>query len=296
MDESRRKLALIMNPAAARGRALRLLPRVREQLDVLELPYRVIEARDIAHAMEAGSAAAAGGETVVAMGGDGMFGALAGAVRGEAPLGVIPAGRGNDFARELTIPDDPAAACMVLADGVERQLDLGEANGRPFVCIASTGYDSDANRIANEARLVRGNLVYLYAALRALAAWRPARFRVRLDDREESFQGYTVAAANCRFYGGGMRIAPNADPADGLLEVVLVEQSSKLRFLSNLPKVFSAKHVELEGVRTFRAREVEISADRPFDVYADGDRITELPTTVRVVPRALRVLAPVSKT
>ena len=93
-----------------------------------------------------------------------------------------------------------------------------------------------------------------------------------------------------------MRIAPNADPADGLLEVVLVEQSSKLRFLSNLPKVFSAKHVELEGVRTFRAREVEISADRPFDVYADGDRITELPTTVRVVPRALRVLAPVSKT
>ena len=108
--------------------------------------------------------------------------------------------------------------------------------------------------------------------------------------------GYTVAAANCRFYGGGMRIAPNADPADGLLEVVLVEQSSKLRFLSNLPKVFSAKHVELEGVRTFRAREVEISADRPFDVYADGDRITELPTTVRVVPRALRVLAPVSKT
>jgi YegS/Rv2252/BmrU family lipid kinase len=281
-----------MNPAAARGRSLRLLPDVRVQLEALELPYRVVEARDIEHAVEAASTAAAGGETVVAMGGDGMVGALAGAVRGKAPLGVIPAGRGNDFARELEIPEDTKAACRVLAEGVERQLDLGEANGKPFVCIASTGYDSDANRIANEARLVRGNLVYLYAALRALAAWRPAHFRVRLDEREESFHGYTVAAANSRFYGGGMRVAPNADPTDGLLEVILIENTSKLRFLSNLPKVFSAKHVELEGVRAYRAREVKITADRPFDVYADGDRITELPATVRVVPGALRVLAP----
>jgi YegS/Rv2252/BmrU family lipid kinase len=292
LSSPERKLALIMNPTAARGRSLRLLPEVRAQLDAHELSYRVVEARDIEHAVEAASAAAAAGETVVAMGGDGMVGTVAGAVRGTAPLGVIPAGRGNDFARELDIPDDVAAACSVLADGVERQLDLGEANGRPFVCIASTGYDSAANRIANQARLVRGNLVYLYAALRALAAWHPAEFRVRLDEREESLHGYTVAAANCRFYGGGMQIAPNADPADGLLDVVLIEHSSKLRFLSNLPKVFSAKHVELEGVRAYRAREVEISADRPFDVYADGDCITTLPATVRVAPGVLRVLAP----
>jgi YegS/Rv2252/BmrU family lipid kinase len=292
LSSPERKLALIMNPTAAGGRSLRLLPEVRAQLDAHDFSYRVVEARDIEHAVEAASAAAAAGETVVAMGGDGMVGTVAGAVRGTAPLGVIPAGRGNDFARELNIPDDIATACSVLADGVERQLDLGEANGRPFVCIASTGYDSDANRIANQARLVRGNLVYLYAALRALAAWHPAEFRVRLDEREESLRGYTVAAANCRFYGGGMQIAPNADPADGLLDVVLIEQTSKLRFLSNLPKVFSAKHVELEGVRAYRASEVEISADRPFDVYADGDCITTLPVTVRVVPGALRVLAP----
>jgi diacylglycerol kinase family enzyme len=180
----------------------------------------------------------------------------------------------------------------VIAEGVERRLDLGEANGNPFICIASTGYDSDANRIANQARLMRGNLVYAYAAIRALISWRPARFTVRLDDREQSFEGYTVAAANTRFYGGGMRVAPNASPTDGLLEVILIENTPKLRFLSNLPKVFSAKHVELAGVKTYRAREVEISADRPFDVYADGDRLTSLPVTVRVLPGALRVIAP----
>jgi YegS/Rv2252/BmrU family lipid kinase len=281
-----------MNPTAAHGRAAKLLPRVREELEKLNAQYHVVEARDIGHAAEAAREAAAAGETVVAMGGDGMVGTLAGALGGSTTLGVLPAGRGNDFARELSIPSDVAAACQVLASGIERQLDLGEANGRPFVCIASTGYDSEANRIANEARLIRGNLVYLYAALRALSAWRPARFTVHLDGTHHQFDGYTVAAANSRFYGGGMRVAPDADVSDGLLDVVMIENTSKLRFLSNLPKVFSAKHVQLEGVRTFRAKEVEISADRPFDVYADGDRLTQLPATVRVIPNALRVLAP----
>jgi diacylglycerol kinase family enzyme len=106
------------------------------------------------------------------------------------------------------------------------------------------------------------------------------------------FEGYTVAVANTRFYGGGMRVAPAAKPADGELDLVFVEQDSKLRFLANLPKVFSGSHVQVDGVHSFRAREIEISADRPFDVYADGDRITQLPTSVSVEPRVLRVIAP----
>jgi YegS/Rv2252/BmrU family lipid kinase len=287
-----RRLVLVTNPEAAGGKALRLIPVVRKELDSLALDYEIVEARDIAHAANSAAQAAAADKTVVAMGGDGLVGALAAAVRGKGPLGVLPAGRGNDFARELSIPTDVAGACRVLAEGVARPLDLGEANGKPFICIASTGYDSEANRIANEARLVRGNLVYAYAAVRALVSWRPARFSVHLDGEDRSFEGYTVVAANTRFYGGGMRVAPNAKPGDGLLEVVLIENTSKLRFLSNLPKVFSAKHVELEGVRSFRARQVEISADRPFDVYADGDRLTTLPATIRVLPHALHVIAP----
>jgi diacylglycerol kinase family enzyme len=180
----------------------------------------------------------------------------------------------------------------VLAEGEERKLDLGEANGRPFACIASAGFDSDANRIANEARLVKGNLVYLYAALRALAAWKPAQFTVRLDGVEHRFEGYTVAAANSRFYGGGMRLAPHAKLDDGMLDVVFVGKNSKLRFLANLPKVFSGKHIQLDGIEAHSASVVEIVAERPFDVYADGDVLTQLPVTVRVVPEAMRVIAP----
>jgi YegS/Rv2252/BmrU family lipid kinase len=268
---------------------------VERELGTLGVPFRVVETRDMQHAAEAAEEAVQAGEVVVAMGGDGIVGALAGVVRERGVLGVLPAGRGNDFARELGIPSDAREACRVLADGSVRELDLGEVNGRPFACIASVGFDSEANRLANEARLVKGNLVYLYAALRALAAWRPARFTVTLDGERHSVEGYTVVAANSRFYGGGMRVAPEAKPDDGLLDVVFIGGYSKLRFLANLPKVFKGTHVEIDQVQSFRAREAEISADRPFEVYADGDPIASLPATVRLVPGAIRVIVPATQ-
>jgi YegS/Rv2252/BmrU family lipid kinase len=292
MSVDTRRFAIVMNPASAGGKPGRLLARVEAALTDLGLEYRIAASGSMAHAIELAREAAAAGDVVVAFGGDGLVGGLAGAVRGAAPLGVLPGGRGNDFARHLGIPEEIEAACRVLAEGPERRLDLGEANGRPFACIASTGYDSEANRLANEARLLRGNLVYLYAALRALARWKPTRFTVTMDGEPYRFIGYTVVAANTSYYGGGMRVAPAADPADGMLDLVLVNGTSKLRFLMNISKVFSGKHVKLEEIVTRRTREVLIEADRPFTVYADGDLITELPATVRVVPGELRVLVP----
>jgi YegS/Rv2252/BmrU family lipid kinase len=289
----RRRFAIVMNPSSAGGKPLRLLPAVRGALTAGGTEIEIIETQDIPHAAEAALAAAGRGETVVAFGGDGLVGALAGALRGSAPLGILPAGRGNDFARALGIPQDPLEACRVLLEGSERPLDLGEANGRAFVCIASVGYDSDANRIANETRFIRGNLVYLWAGIRALAAWKPARFTVSFDGRERGFTGYTVGVANSAYYGGGMKAVPAADPTDGLLDLIFCKQTSKLRFLTQvLPKSFSGTHVELDAIELHRAREVEVRADRPFDVYADGDPITTLPATIRLVPGGLRVIAP----
>ncbi len=137
--------------------------------------------------------------------------------------------------------------------------------------------------------------MYAYGALRALASWRPARFEVELDPPGErlSFTAYTVGACNSKTYGGGMRAAPDAMLDDGLLEVVVLESVSKLAFLTKiLPKVFKGTHVELPSVHVFRAAEVEISADRPFTMYADGDPIGELPVRVRAVRGAVSVLVP----
>ena len=287
-----RRFAILMNPTSAGGKPLRVLPALKQALSEAGADHRVVETRDMAHATHAARDASGRGEVVVALGGDGLVGKLAGALRDSAPLGIVPAGRGNDFARALGIPEDVPGATRVLLDGVRKALDLGEANGKPFACIASLGYDSDANRIANEAKVVRGNMVYAYAAIRSLLAWKPARFTVRLDGREHRFEGYTVAAANTGYYGGGMNMAPGADPSDGLLDVIFIENVSKARFIANLPKVFKGTHVELDSVEVHRAREVEISSDRPFDVYADGDPLTTLPATVRLVRGGLSILAP----
>lgn len=230
-----------------------------------------------------------------------MVGAVADSLREvpDAVLGVLPGGRGNDLARVLGLGQDPVAACAVIAAGHTHELDLGIADAKAFVGIASVGFDSEANRIANQAPRWLGNLVYLYGALSALARWRPVRFEIELDPQADppgerhSFTGYTVGACNSTSYGGGMRVAPEALLDDGLLDVLVLEDVSKLRFLGGvLPKVFRGTHTQEPTVKSFRAREVAISADRPLTVYADGDPIAQLPARVTVQPAAVSVLVP----
>ena len=233
------------------------------------------------------------GQTVIVMSGDGLIGQVGGELANtESALGIIPGGRGNDFARVVGIPDDVEEAAGMIAGGVTRKFDVGEANGVRFLCIASCGFDSEANRIANEAKRVRGPVVYAYAALRALAAWKPATFKITLDGEQVEVTGYSAAAANTKAYGGGMIAVPSAVPDDGLLEVSASGNVSKARFLRGLGQVFKGEHLETMMVQTWQAREVTIEADRPFSVYADGDPVAELPTTFRILPSALSVLVP----
>lgn len=297
---------LVVNPSAGGGKAGRLAPEVDAALRDHGLQVKRSDTRDLDHARELAREAAEGGETVVALGGDGLVGVLADTLR-EIPgsvLGVLPGGRGNDLARVLGIPDDAVAACATIAQGIVRRVDLGvvydvpdapdAGGGRAFVGIASAGFDSEANRIANEAPSWLGGLVYAYGALRALLSWRPARFEVELDADGErhAFVGYSIAAANSRAYGGGMHLAPQARLDDGLLEVVAIERVSKLRFLANLPRVFKGTHVELPSVEVLRAAEARFFADRPFTMYADGDPIGELPVTVRALAGAVAMIVP----
>jgi YegS/Rv2252/BmrU family lipid kinase len=285
---------IIINPSAAGGRATKALPAVQARLDALGLEHRVDPTRSLEHARELAGAAVAAGEIATGFGGDGLIGAVAGALVGtDGVLGVLPGGRGNDFARTLGIPRTPVQACDVLAHGHLRRVDLGRVGERTFLGIASCGFDSEANRIANAAKLVRGNLVYAYGALRALAGWRPARFEVELDGTEHrALTGYSVAAANAKAYGGGMLLAPDASLSDGLLDIVMTSEVPKLRFLRLLPTVFDGTHTRLPNVEIARARRVRISADRPFTLYADGDPLAELPVMIEALPAAVQVLAP----
>ncbi|MGZ4202248.1 MAG: diacylglycerol/lipid kinase family protein [Thermoleophilaceae bacterium] len=287
-------LALFVNPAAAGGRPAHVVPVVRAELDRLEVGYRMLDTRSIEHAREEALIAAAEGETVVAIGGDGLVGCLAGALQGtDSALGIVPAGRGNDLARVLGIPrDDAGAAARIVVDGKERRIDVGAVNGKPFVGIATVGFDSEANKTANEARYVKGDLVYLYAGLRTLAGWKHAAFDVTVDGQRHTMRGFNVAVANSKAYGGGMMLVPHAQLDDGRLDVMMVQAHSKLRWLASVPKVFKGTHVDNPAIRWLTGAEVEISADRPFTVYADGDPIADLPATISVARQCLRVIVP----
>jgi YegS/Rv2252/BmrU family lipid kinase len=288
-----RRLAVIVNPTAGAGRALQALPRIRAELDRLGADYHVAETTSADHAREEAEAARERGETVGALGGDGLVGTLAGKLcGGDSPLAVLPGGRGNDLARVLGIPTEPEAAARVAVEGVEHAIDVPNVGGASFVGIASCGFDSEANRIANESKVVRGNLVYLYAALRALVAWKHATFKVVVDGREHEVTGWSVVVANSKAYGGGMYVVPHAELDDGRLDVMLSAAGPKLHWLTSMPKVFKGTHVDDPRVSFIRGEEVEVSADRPFVVYADGDPIGELPVTVGVLPGAVRVLLP----
>ncbi len=200
---------VLVNPSAGGGRVAKLVPELEGALRACGLEYRLVRTRSLEHGCEEARSAADAGEIPVVMSGDGLIGQVGGVLaEGDVPIGVIPGGRGNDLARVLGIPAEISGAVELLAAGSTRAIDVGEVNGRRFLGVASCGFDSDANRIANQARLVKGNLVYLYAALRALAAWKPARFELGLDGDAHRFTGYSVAAANSKAFGGGMFIAP----------------------------------------------------------------------------------------
>jgi YegS/Rv2252/BmrU family lipid kinase len=285
-------LCVMCNPSAAGGRGLAQLSEAEAQLRDIGCQYRVVYTESLDHAETQAQLAARAQETVVAVGGDGLIGRLAGALQGQSsPLAVVPAGRGNDFARVMGIPTSARAAIRMAMEGKERTIDIGEVNGMAFVGIASVGFDSLANSIANEMQVLSGRAVYLVAASRALWRWRQATFEVSYGTQTRTLTGYSVAVANSKAYGGGMLLAPCAELDDGKFDVVMVGQKTKPRVLLSMPKVFRGTHLSDPAVSLLRTDEVRIAADRSFTVYADGEPLADLPVTVRTKPAALRVIA-----
>jgi YegS/Rv2252/BmrU family lipid kinase len=314
------RVLVVHNPTAGGGRAGRLAPQVVERLagDGVEIDqHRTLSLED---ARLAACHAAGEVDAVVAIGGDGTVGACAagladagvpgwspggsggsGGPPGWSPggsgvraaLAVIPAGGGNDAARSLGLPaDDPLAAAGMLTRLRRRPADLATVGGRAYLNVAGAGFDSEVNRLANQRlRWARGRPRYVGAVLAELVVGRTASFELALDGQPERLSGWLVAVANGPSYGGGMLVAPRASLADGLLEVVVIGAIGKLEFLRTFPKVFSGRHVDHPAVAVHRAARVDLAADRPLAVYADGEPAGTLPATFEVRPAAVTVLA-----
>ena len=289
---------LVFNPTAGGGRAGRLAPRVAELLVAHGVEVDQHQTRSLEDARVAACEAARDVDAVAAMGGDGTVGACAAGLADAGPgagaaLAVIPAGGGNDAARSLGLPArDPLAAAALLTRLRRRPADLATVAGRGYLNVAGAGFDSEVNRVANQRLGWAGNRPrYVGAVLAQLAVGRTNRFRLVLDGHAQEVTGWLIAVANGPSYGGGMHVAPRASLADGLLDVIVIADIGKLEFLRTFPKVFTGRHIEHPAVAVHRAAKVELDADRPLHVYADGEPAGTLPATFGVRPAALTVLA-----
>lgn len=282
---------VLANRAAGRGFKRRRLEQVERMCAAAGVELLRTATPDETR-QRAAEAAARGVRRVIAAGGDGtahyVLNGLAGT---EAALGVIPVGSGNDIARALGVPRNVQAATRLAFQAPIRRVDLGRVCGSVFLSVASVGMAALANRIANRVRL-HNTVIYVYALLRALVQYRVASVRVETDDLE--FQGPFMLAAvgNGPSVGGGMRVAPGALLDDARLDVIVAKRMSRLRLLRCFPTVFLGTHLRFPEVLFARGTRVLIDADRPLDIFADGELVGQTPAEFEVLPAAVNVVSP----
>ncbi|MEV5428083.1 YegS/Rv2252/BmrU family lipid kinase [Streptomyces sp. NPDC052701] len=291
-----RQFTAVVNPAAggSSGTAalLPLARLLREAGARLDTQY----SRSLQHAGDLARRAGEQGHVVLAVGGDGMAGRVGGALSGTGSvLGLVPAGRGNDFARALGLPADAPSLAALLLNGSPRPVDTIRVESAVHAGVSVlgsvyAGIDAVANRYANETRLLRGAASYYAGGLRAVTTWRPACYRVTVDGEVHERRGYTVVAANSGFYGFGRRIAPGARVDDGLLDVVVIRHAPRRLFFAVMNELKTGEHLERPEVEVLRGREIRIEADRALPYGADGEVDAALPVRVCVQPGALNVL------
>src|SRR3954462_2717361 len=297
MSPAAHNIALLVNPTAGKGRAARVAADVTERMRQGGANVAILVGTDAAHAQAlARQAVDDGVDAVVALGGDGMVHLALNVVAGTStPLGIIPAGTGNDLANTLRLPaKNPVAAARVvvhrLAGGGPRAMDAVRVGEKWFGCVLGAGFDSRVNDRANRMSWPRGRRRYDLAMLAELRVFRPLPFVLELDGERWETEAMLVAVGNAKSYGAGMKVTPDAEVDDGVVDVMVLSRVSKPEFLKTFPKVFKGTHVSHPAVTVRRARVVSLSSPG-VTAYADGEYLADLPIICETVPGAVKVLA-----
>lgn len=300
---SRREIAsvtMLTNPMSGHGNAPHAAARAIAHFQQRGVDVCEIVGTDADHARRLlDDALERGTDALVVCGGDGVISlALQSLALGDVPLGIIPAGTGNDHAREYRIPKGhPESAADVVADGWTETVDLGRIDNHSgtqkwFGTVMAAGFDSLVSDRTNRMRWPHGRMRYNMAIVAELSQLRPLPFRLAFDDGEQIVTDLTLAAfGNTRSYGGGMLICPDANHSDGQLDITMVHATSRMRLIRLFPTVFKGTHVELDRVSTVRATSVSVDS-AGINAYADGEYACPLPVEVSAVPAALQILRP----
>jgi len=296
----------IVNPVAAGGKTGKVWPEIENRLHSLDLrfDYRFTEAPNHATTL-AREGVEQGYETVVAVGGDGTVNEVVnglmspGAEKAQATLGVVITGRGSDLARTIGVPSDFREACTRLTGDRTMTVDLGlvqfyregESCQRYFVNVGGGGFDGEVAERANRApNFMGGTIPYLSSLVTTLINYRNKDIELVLDEQEPMRMVVnSVVVANCQFFGGGMRVAPEADPNDGLFDVIVIGDIDKIEFLMTVPKVYDGTHITHPQVDSYRARRVEVRSKQPLMLQVEGEVCGHTPLTFEIIPSALDI-------
>jgi diacylglycerol kinase (ATP) len=297
---------LIVNPSAGGGRTAKKWPHVMDLLRGMGMTYDHELTEGRGHAVELAKAAARRGyEVVVCVGGDGTINEVvnglynSGGIR-DVTLGIISTGTGSDYVRTIGVPHDYRQACRRLSSPRRIVVDLGIMEyvrggvtaKRLFVNFAGLGFDAEIVKVTEERFKAFGGISsYLLGLLNTLLSYKNGDVSLRLDGEAGRRRICAIEVSNGRFGGGRMCLAPQADPADGFLDALIIGDLSKADLLRSLPRIYRGTHLNHSKVTVKRAKEIYVRPERRMAVQADGELIGEAPARFSVLPTALTVVA-----
>jgi diacylglycerol kinase (ATP) len=289
------KLIILFNPAAGRGQSRQALAAALDVLRRGGVRTEIRESRSTEHLLElARQAREEEPDLVVSAGGDGTHHhVLNGLVGSEIPLGLIPLGTGNDFAKGIGVPRHAGAAAATLLQGKSRRIDVARAGHLVYGGMAGVGFDAMVARYVNErAPRARGRLAYFQAILHCLRLYRPQPLVIQSEGFSYSGEVMFAVIGNGSLYGGGFKLTPHARVDDGLLDVCLVPAIPKLELLRWAPRAYQGKHLAHPRIAYFQTRQIALTSPARLELFGDGEFMQELPATIEVAPRSLRVVVP----
>lgn len=291
------RIRVIVNPAAGRGRALSVWSQVKEQLSKKNISVECDITIEPGHAVQLAKEAADEDTDIVAViGGDGtIHEAVNGLIGSQTALAVIPGGTGNDFAKSLQVPKSITGAVAVMLNPVRKKIDLIKYNNSYLINMAGLGFDAEVARRVNGTRFLKGEAAYLLAILKTLVSYRPLPAEIVIDGIQIKKNITLVAVGNGQYVGGGVRLLPQACIDDGLLDICIMEETTKPDVLITLPSVYAGRHVNHPKCTFYKAREVTLRVKNSnYPVYAqfDGQVQQKEDLHLSIAPLALEVLAP----
>ncbi len=285
----------IVNPIAGGGSVIEKFTELKRYLDERGIDYEVKLTEEAGQSTALAEEAYSSGERyIVSVGGDGTISEIASALctKDDVIMGICPFGTGNDFARALHLPSDPAEIGGILADGAPRPVDIGMAGSKPFTNVAGLGFDVDV--VINTERYksrFHGMIPYLLGIIRSMMHLNRVPVKVTADGQVFEDRILILSVGNGSHIGGGMAALPNADPSDGLFDVCMIKGVGLFTFIRMLPSFIKGKHVGKKPVNYFRAREVRIECGRA-PLQLDGEIGEYAPVTFRLIPGALKIMLP----